>query len=41
VIVSPRTIDPHIAHLRQKLEEDPSQPKHITSVRGVGYKFVD
>jgi len=39
VIVSPRTIDPHIVHLRQKLEDDPANPKHITSVRGVGYKF--
>jgi DNA-binding response OmpR family regulator len=39
--VSPRTIDPHVAHLRQKLEKDPSKPRHITSVRGVGYKFVD
>ena len=38
-IVSPRTIDPHIVHLRQKLEDDPANPEHITSVRGVGYKF--
>jgi len=38
-IVSPRTIDPHIVHLRQKLENDPANPEHITSVRGVGYKF--
>lgn len=38
-IVSPRTIDPHIVHLRQKLEDDPAKPKHIVSVRGVGYKF--
>jgi hypothetical protein len=26
--------------LRKKLEDDPSNPKHIISVRGVGYKFV-
>jgi DNA-binding response OmpR family regulator len=38
-IVSPRTIDPHIVHLRQKLEEDPADPVHIVSIRGVGYKF--
>jgi len=38
-IVSPRTIDPHIVHLRQKLEDKPASPKHIISVRGVGYKF--
>ncbi len=38
-IVSPRTIDPHIVHLRQKLEDNPANPEHIVSVRGVGYKF--
>ena len=35
----PRTVDSHIAHLRKKLEEDPSDPEHIVSVRGVGYRF--
>lgn len=39
-IVSPRTIDPHIVHLRQKLEDDPANPVHIVSIRGVGYKFT-
>jgi len=38
-IVSPRTIDPHIVHLRRKLEEDPSDPRFFTSIRGVGYRF--
>ena len=38
-IVSPRTIDPHIVHLRQKLENDPASPEYIVSIRGVGYKF--
>lgn len=38
-IVSPRTIDPHIVHLRQKLEDDPANPVHIVSIRGVGYRF--
>ncbi|MCK4557862.1 MAG: response regulator transcription factor [Candidatus Aminicenantes bacterium] len=38
-IVSPRTIDPHIVHLRRKLENDPSNPEYIISIRGVGYKF--
>jgi DNA-binding response OmpR family regulator len=38
-IVSPRTIDPHIVHLRQKLEDDPANPQHFISIRGVGYKF--
>jgi DNA-binding response OmpR family regulator len=39
VIVSPRTIDPHIVHLRKKIEDDPAHPEYIISVRGVGYKF--
>jgi DNA-binding response OmpR family regulator len=38
--VFPRTIDSHVAHLRQKLEDDPANPRHILNVRGVGYKFV-
>jgi DNA-binding response OmpR family regulator len=38
-IVSPRTIDPHIVYLRQKLEDDPANPERIVSIRGVGYKF--
>jgi two-component system, OmpR family, phosphate regulon response regulator OmpR len=32
-----RSIDVHIAHLRQKLEDDPKQPKYLRTVRGVGY----
>lgn len=39
-IVAHRTIDPHISHLRKKLEDDPARPAHILSVRGVGYRFV-
>lgn len=38
--VFPRTVDTHVVHLRQKLEEEPAHPKHIVNVRGVGYKFV-
>ncbi|MBD3182652.1 response regulator [Candidatus Poribacteria bacterium] len=34
-----RTIDTHIARLRQKLENDPAKPKHIITVYGAGYKF--
>lgn len=34
-----RTVDNFILDLRKKLEEDPSKPKHILSVRGVGYRF--
>ncbi|MBI4878019.1 MAG: response regulator transcription factor [Acidobacteria bacterium] len=36
---SSRTIDVHIAWLRQKLEQTPQDPKHIHTVRGVGYRF--
>ncbi len=34
-----RTLDVHIRWLREKLEPLPSQPQHILTVRGVGYKF--
>jgi two-component system alkaline phosphatase synthesis response regulator PhoP len=34
-----RTVDVHVASLRQKLEDDPKQPKHIVTVQGIGYKF--
>jgi len=35
-----RTVDNFIMDLRKKLEENPSEPKHFLSVRGVGYRFV-
>jgi DNA-binding response OmpR family regulator len=35
-----RTVDTHIVKLRQKLEDDPADPKHILSIYGEGYKFV-
>jgi two-component system alkaline phosphatase synthesis response regulator PhoP len=38
--VSSRTVDVHVAWLRQKLEENPQVPKHFHTVRGVGYRFV-
>ncbi len=41
VWISHRTIDSHIANIRKKIEDDPANPKHILSIRGVGYKFVD
>jgi DNA-binding response OmpR family regulator len=34
-----RTVDNHIAGLRAKLERDPAEPKHLLTVRGVGYKW--
>lgn len=36
---SDRTVDVHIRHLRQKLEDDPAQPRWLVTVRGAGYKF--
>jgi two-component system alkaline phosphatase synthesis response regulator PhoP len=35
----PRTVDVHIRHLRQKLEEDPNRPQYIVTVRGFGYRL--
>ena len=37
----PRTIDVHIRHLREKLEQDPRHPEYLFTVRGVGYRFRD
>ncbi|HLK20402.1 MAG TPA: response regulator transcription factor [Bryobacteraceae bacterium] len=37
--VSSRTIDVHVAWLRQKLEDQPQNPRHIYTIRGVGYRF--
>jgi two-component system alkaline phosphatase synthesis response regulator PhoP len=36
-----RTIDVHIKNLRQKIETDPRNPRHIRTVYGVGYKFEE
>ena len=36
-----RTVDNHVARLRQKLEDIPSDPRHIITVHRVGYKFVE
>ena len=35
-----RTLDVHIRWLRQKIEQDPSAPRYIQTVRGVGYRFA-
>lgn len=37
---STRTVDNHIARLRQKIERNVENPQHILTVHGVGYKFV-
>ncbi len=34
-----RTLDQHIAKLRQKIERDPANPRHILTVHGAGYRF--
>ena len=34
-----RTVDVHMRWLRQKIEADPANPRHLLTVRGVGYKF--
>lgn len=36
-----RTIDAHIKKLREKIEDEPANPKRIRTVRGMGYKFVN
>ena len=35
-----RTLDVHMKRLRSKLEEDPHRPRHLLTVRGVGYRFA-
>ena len=37
--ITPRTVDVHIAWLRQKIEDEPGNPAHIVTVRGEGYRF--
>jgi DNA-binding response OmpR family regulator len=39
VFVTDRVVDTHVVKLRRKIESDPSQPRHIVSVRGIGYRF--
>ncbi len=36
----PRTVDVHVRWLREKIEDDASEPRHLVTVRGFGYKFV-
>lgn len=39
--IDPRTLDVHIRWLREKLEDDPSSPKRLLTVRGEGYRLVN
>lgn len=34
-----RTVDVHIRHLRQKIEDDDKNPRYIETIRGIGYRF--
>jgi two-component system response regulator RegX3 len=34
-----KTLDVHVKRLRSKIEDDPSNPRRITTIRGLGYKF--
>jgi two-component system, OmpR family, response regulator RegX3 len=36
-----KTLDVHVKRIRQKVEPDPHHPRHLLTVRGLGYKFVD
>lgn len=40
-VVIDRVVDVHIGKLRQKIEPDPSTPRYILTIRGVGYQFTD
>ena len=39
-LVSTRTVDVHVAWLRQKIEQNPRHPQYLLTVHGMGYKFV-
>ena len=39
IAVTDRVVDNHVVSLRKKIEEEPSDPRYLISVRGVGYRF--
>jgi two-component system response regulator RegX3 len=38
--IETRTVDIHIAKLRRKIEPNPSDPRHLVTVRGAGYRLL-
>ena len=38
---STKTLDVHVRWLRQKLGDDPADPRYLHTVRGVGFRFTD
>ena len=41
IFVTDRVVDTHVVKLRRKIEADPAAPRHIVSVRGLGYRFEE
>ena len=39
IVLSDRAIDNHVVHLRRKVEAVPTAPRHLLSIRGMGYRF--
>ncbi|PWU00867.1 MAG: DNA-binding response regulator [Terriglobia bacterium] len=39
--VTPRTVDVHIRRLREQIEQQPDNPRYLTTVRGFGYRFEE
>ena len=36
-----KTLDVHVKRIRQKIEDDPHEPRHLVTVRGLGYRYLD
>ena len=41
IAITDRAVDTHVFNLRRKIERDPSQPRFLVGVRGLGYRFND
>lgn len=40
LLADSRVVDAHVSRLRKAVEDDPGEPRHIVTVRGLGYKFL-